>query len=324
MTNCKITLKALKTEAEIKAGYSHAGLTDLFGSRLINPNLKFDRVSLIRGFIAAKNQMSISGAQPKRSAVINGREVELTATGGQYILKPSPEEYPFLAEIEHTSMLITKALATRLKVAHCGLVTLSNGELAYITKRYDRSEAGKHGQEQLDAAMGKNDKYDQNVSYERIGQFILSKVKVPLPALMAFFEQVVISYLIANNDLHIRNLSILVNEVGLVTGMTPAYDMLAAGLYIKSDFLALPLTMEDEEDQAGSTKGIRYEGFYTNKDFIELGTGIGLNEKVAKKLLESILSKTTTAIEIVKSSYMPERLKAEFIEVLLERGRMLK
>jgi serine/threonine-protein kinase HipA len=324
MANCKITLKPLKSDSENETGYSHAGLNSLFGTRSINPVMSHDRKSLIRGFVAAKNKMSISGAQPKRSAVIEDKNIELTDTGGRYILKPSPEEYEHLAEVEHASMLITKALASRLTVADCGLVQLSNGELVYITKRYDRSEAGKQGQEQIDASMGLHNKYDDNVSYERIGRYINAKVEVPLPALIAFFEQVVISYLIGNNDLHIRNLSLLVDEYGKVTGMTPAYDMVAASLYMDNEFMALPLTIEDEADNEGSTKGFRIEGFYTREDFIEFGSGVGLNPKVANDLISNILRKLGQARTLIKDSYIPEDLQERFQSLLVERESMLR
>lgn len=323
MKNCKVTLETLKTVEEQATGYSRHGLKSLFGTTKVRPVLTMDRTNVIRGFSAAKNKMSISGAQPKRTVVVESGEIILTDTGGQYILKPSPEEYEHLAEVEHTCMTLAAQLGSRLAVAKCGLCEFKSGELVYITKRFDRTAEGKIGQEQMDAAMGLPDKYDENVSYERIGLFIGKKSQVPLPSLIAYFEQVIICYLIGNNDLHIRNIGLLVDDHGNVVGLTPAYDIVAAGLYIKDPFLALPLTIEDEVDQKGSTAGMDVFGYYTGKDFIKLGTGIGLSLKLAKTTLEAILKKKQIALELIDVSYMPADLKIALKDLIEERALML-
>lgn len=325
---CKITLENLKSDIDIRTGYSRAGLKSLFGSARVHPIMELDRTDLMKGFVAAKSRMSISGAQPKRSAVINNNRIELSDTGGQYIIKPSPEEFPHLAEVEHACMLITEALSGKqLKVAEHGLVELKSGELVYITKRYDRlANGGKLHQEQMDAAMGVSDKYHVDTSYERIGRFIKETVTVPLPSLMAFYEQVLISYLIGNNDLHIRNLGLMSDKQGSVLGLTPAYDIVAAALYEGggTDFLALSLTINDEENQKGATRGMVSHGFYTGFDFEDFGTGIGLGLPVVKRLTTQVLKNIPKAKSIITNSFIPIDLKEKLIDIVHHRETMIR
>jgi serine/threonine-protein kinase HipA len=325
---CKITLNPLSFDSEKKSGYSRAGIRALFGTGTANPVLTMSRSELIQNFKTNKNRMSISGAQPKRSAILTGKTIELTDTGGQYILKPSPEEYPYLAEVEHTCMVLAHQLSSggRLTIANNGLVELSDGELAYITRRFDRLPDGtKLQQEQMDAVMGITNKYDQNVSYERIGQFIRDIVAVPLPALMAYFEQVLIAYILGNDDFHIRNLGLLVDlNTGKPTGLTPAYDIVASYLYPSdAGFMALPLTIEDEEDQKGETEGIAVYGYYTGGDFLDLGTGIGLSLPVARKIMLRVLASVPAAQELQKRSFMPQNMKVELNNLMNDRAQML-
>ena len=324
---CKITLAALKSAVEIRTGYSRSGLTAMFDTSRVNPVLPMSRADLLKGFVAAKSRMSISGAQPKRSAVLDSNTLMLTDTGGQYIIKPSPEEYPHLAEVEHACMAMTRALSTgRLTVAEHGLFPLADGELVYITRRHDRKPDGsKLHQLQMDSAMNIADKYDANTSYERIGQFIRSHVSVPLPALIAFYEQVLISYLLGNDDCHIRNLALLVDlSTDKAIGLTPAYDIVASSLYTEGgSSLALPLTIEDEEDNAGTTKGVDQYGFYTGGDFIDLGTGIGLSNALARSTMQKVLSKVENAKEFLGRSWVPDELKSKLSTLMDERLTML-
>lgn len=325
---CKITLKPLSSESEQKLGYTREGLKALFDTSAVNPVMAMTRADFMQGFKASQNRMSISGVQPKRSAVLNGNALAMTDTGGQYIIKPSPEEYPNLAEVEHACMAMTQALSRggRLTVAKHGLFELSDGELVYVTRRFDRLADGtKLQQEQLDAAMGVADKYDENVSYERIGRFIQKNVSVPLPALMAFYEQVIISFMLGNDDLHIRNLGIQVDlSTGKATGLTPAYDIVASSLYTNGgSYIALPLTIEDEIDQQGTTLGMAEYGYYTGKDFINFGTGVGLSATVAARTLKRIVDNVPNAKILLERSFMPDEKKQAHGEILDQRVVML-
>lgn len=54
---------------------------------------------------------------------------------GGYILKPMPPGIPHLPENEHALMNLARAAG--LKVADCAVIPFEDGELGYITKRFD-------------------------------------------------------------------------------------------------------------------------------------------------------------------------------------------
>lgn len=86
--------------------------------------------------------MSISGFQPKLQLIIKDEHFDSVNQQGNYILKPSPEEYPFLAENEHATMRIMKELG--FDVPENGLVSFAgeqnHKEFAFVITRFDRDK----------------------------------------------------------------------------------------------------------------------------------------------------------------------------------------
>ncbi len=117
--------------------------------QIANTPLPFSRAEFFRSSKYNIQGLSISGVQQKLSLRKNEKnELVATAKGCEYILKPSPEAYPNAAENEHAAMQVSRH--TGIDTAQCGLVTFKGGELAYITKRFDRqSDGSKLHQEDL-------------------------------------------------------------------------------------------------------------------------------------------------------------------------------
>ena len=85
----------------------------------------------------------------------------------------------------------------KLETAVNGLIAFSDGELAYITKRFDRVDGIKIKQEDFaslaqrsEQSYGKN--YKDDYSYEEIAQLI----KKYLPAMVNYFKLILFNYLI--------------------------------------------------------------------------------------------------------------------------------
>ncbi len=104
--------------------------------------------------------MSISGYQPKMSATVVDNRLVLVKEKGTYIIKPSPAQFPHLAENEHAVMTLARLF--KFNTPPFGLIQLTNNELAFIIKRYDRINENKLHQEQLDSAMGIHDKFGRS------------------------------------------------------------------------------------------------------------------------------------------------------------------
>ena len=229
MTNrCLISLKPL-TKSDKYLHYRDKAFVNLFGSLKVNPVLPFSVSEFKQESVVRVKGMSISGVQKKASLAIDeNNRFEIVTKGGQYILKPSPDEFPFASENEHAAMLISQLLG--IKTALCGLVCFEEGEKAYITKRYDRHEASMPShQEDMAQLLGlkPGDKYER--SYEEVGLMLDRVTGGKKAVLLDFLKRVIYAYLIGNDDFHLKNISVerLEGNRGLhYDKLTPNYDVL--------------------------------------------------------------------------------------------------
>jgi serine/threonine-protein kinase HipA len=208
-----ITLKPLPKKRKYR-DYSDTGIRGLLGSLKVSPEVAFDRQTLESFPAAHSGKMSISGCQPKMSASVIDGELILVKENGTYIIKPSPAQFPHLAENEHALMVMARSC--KFETPPCGLIKLKNAELAFVIKRYDRDSGIKLHQEQLDSAMGLDNKFGvvdgkRVVSYARVGKFISENLKAVIQY-AEYFRRIIFSYVVGNNDHHVRNFSLLYNQ----------------------------------------------------------------------------------------------------------------
>lgn len=328
MNNCRITLAPLTGKKEPQPNYSLRGIKHLVGKSTIDLQLPFTRREFITEQPKKQKGMSISGYQPKLSLRVVNNQFKVVETFGTYILKPSPEEYPHLAENEHAIMTVMKNL--KFDVPAFGLVPFkrvpsqessfqessTNGETeyAFIIKRYDRNEEDqtKVHQEQLDGAMGIHDKYGkinniQTVSYESVCQFLINNIDTSLPFKRELFKRIMYAYLLGNNDLHLRNFGIIMpNEEK--NKITPIYDYVSTAPYISTFsecYMALPLLKTEENDNDLASGFNTKHGQYIGYDFIAFGEGIGLSRKLIIKIISDAVKTKNIVVDTIESSFMP-------------------
>ena len=121
-----------------------------------------------------KSQIAVTGVQAKLSLELASENKQqpkrFTIVGlwGSYILKPPTNHYPQLPEVEDLTMHL--ASAAKINVVPHSLIRLQSGNLAYITRRIDRTKKGKLHMEdmcQLTESLTE-DKY--HGSYEQIAK----------------------------------------------------------------------------------------------------------------------------------------------------------
>lgn len=317
MNLCRILMKPLKKN-ELNSSYSKEGLFQLTGNKKFNPQLPFSRQDFITNKPKKQQGMSISGFQPKLQLIIENEQFNSIDQQGSYILKPSPEDYPFLAENEHATMRVMAELG--FDVPANGLFPFleepSKTELAFVIKRFDRDENNNPiHQEQLDGAMSIKEKYgkigtdnQQYVSYERIVKFILKQTENNLALQRELFRRIVYAYLLSNNDLHLRNFSLLYPKNN-IRQLAPIYDFVSVAPYLEvfnSSLLALPLLEREEGGALAHGFNTQY-GEYIGDDFVEFGENIGLNKKVIiQKLIPEITKERERVKNIYENSFMPQ------------------
>jgi serine/threonine-protein kinase HipA len=197
--------------------------------------LPFTRLEFVAERPKRQLGMSISGYQPKLSLAIDASgQLDVVTQKAEFILKPSPEAFPNLAENEHATMCVMKMLG--FDVPPFGLVRFKPNreeikEKAFLIRRFDRDKKGLPiHQEQLDAAMNISEKYGKTqddgegyISYERAGTFLLGTLSESLELKKEFFQRVLTAYFLGNNDLHLRNFGILHPRHGKYS-LAPIYD----------------------------------------------------------------------------------------------------
>ncbi|HVF75874.1 MAG TPA: HipA domain-containing protein [Acidimicrobiales bacterium] len=186
---------------------------------------------------------ALPGVQPKVSADMISFPVR-TATGA-YILKLNPPEYPAL--VENEAFFLRLAADAGLRVAQAEVVVDGSGRTGLWVRRFDRvvGQSGVSRLEQEDACQFcdeyPSEKY--RLSINRVTEQVVELVDAPVVAVRDLIRLVAFSYVIANGDLHAKNISIL--REGDILGLAPAYDLVADLPYTRDERMALQLDGRD-------------------------------------------------------------------------------
>lgn len=321
---CLSTLVELEEE-----GYSAAALELLSDGAPLAPRLDFSRAEFIEIRQEATRRISISGVQDKLSLRLEEGRLVPTSEGGTYILKPTPgAQLPrWGAEVpanEHLTMQIARQVFG-LEVAANALIRMSDGELAYITRRFDRDAQGhKIPQEDFCQLMersarrdGEHYKYD--ASYEEVAQALERFSAVYMIERERLFAMLCFNYLIANGDAHLKNFSL--RKVGDVYRLTPAYDLICTKLHLPNEHrLALDLLADDEPYRDQET-----HGFPTGNSWLEFARVIGIRDRRALKLLRSFCdpSRLEQLKHLVERSFLSAPARRAYLDIVRDRRRAL-
>ena len=228
------------------------------------------------------------------------------ALGGQYIFKPPSGRFTEMPENEHLTMRIAEDFGIR--VVPSSLIRLASGELSYITKRIDRTPTGEKihmiDMFQITEAF---DKY--RGSMERVGKALGSYSDNTLLDKIFYFEQVVFSFLTGNNDMHLKNFSMIESHSGWV--LSPAYDLLNVSIVLPEDKEELALTL------AGKKRKLEH------KHFEQLGKDLDLTDKQIEGVFMRMVKNKAKAISRIDQSFLSEKMKMAYKDILEKRCRQI-
>lgn len=257
-----------------------------------------------------ERSVAVPGVQPKLSMSLvketressDSRLTVVGALGGGYIFKPPTDKYPEMPQNEHVTMRIAEAFG--IKVVPSSLIKLASGELAYITKRVDRKETGEKihmiDMFQITEAF---DKYKS--SMEKVGKALGNYSDNTLLDKLFFFELTLFSFLTGNNDMHLKNFSMIESVSGWV--LSPAYDLLNVIIINPDDKEELALTME------GKKKKLKLEHFN------RFGEGLGLTGKQMDGVFKRLSDNKLIALKLIDNSFLSHEMNEAYKEVLEER-----
>ncbi|MDR7208700.1 HipA domain-containing protein [Flavobacterium piscis] len=262
-----------------------------------------------------ERSVAVPGVQPKLSlSLVNdtiqegnkGRLTVVGTLGGNYIFKPPSDHFQEMPENEHLTMRIAEAFD--INVVKSSLIRLQSGELSYITKRIDRTDTGEKihmlDMFQITEAF---DKYKS--SMEKIGKALNEYSDNTLLDKVYFLELAIFSFLTGNNDMHLKNFS-MINKANQWI-LSPAYDLLNVAIINPDDTEELALTLE------GKKKRITWENFE------QLGKLLDLNEKQIRGIKKRFLKNKTIALEWIESSFLSDQYKEKYKTLLEDRYKIL-
>ena len=265
-----------------------------------------------------QNGVTVPGVQPKLSLNLakenkkaNGKAKRLTivgAMGGNYILKPPHAGYHEMPQNEHVTMRMAEAFG--LRVVPSSLIRLSSGELAYITRRVDRLVDGSKihmlDMFQITEAF---DKYKS--SMERVGKAITQYTENTMLDLSIFFELTIFCFLTGNNDMHLKNFSLIVRDTN-TWGLAPAYDLLNVTIVNPDDKEELALTLNARKNKLN------------RKRFEEFGASLGLGTRQITAVFNRLERHQEKAIALIGKSFLSKGYKKKYIDLLNERYRRIQ
>jgi len=322
VVHCYSTLAEVPVE-----GFSSAARKALAGGagRVVPHVLPFVKSDLRLPAIARKSHRnSISGVQTKVLLSLEEGEFKIVESGGEFILKPVPEdsESRFAADIpanEHLTMQIASQLFGIATAANA-CVRFADGELAYLTRRFDRRDGVSLRQEDLCQIAGRTEQthgsgYKYDFSYEEMADVIRSVIPASRVELVKVFRQILFDYLFGNGDAHLKNFSVYESALGDYV-MTPAYDLLNTFLHYPGDlsFLALSLFKGDF-----MTPEFETLGFYSAPDFVRLGKAYGLDESAVLKLIRLFRSKADAVENLTRRSFLSSAARTEYLRIFHDR-----
>lgn len=288
---------------------------EFFGTP-IPPEIKY---SLDQMDELAKNvverSVAVPGVQPKLSMSIvkettensNTRLTVVGALGGHYIFKPPSDKFPEMPVNEHLTMRIAESFGIR--VVPSSLIRLLSGELSYITKRVDRKISGaKIHMIDMFQITEASDKYKS--SMEKVGKALGKYSGNTLLDKTFYFDLAVFSFLSGNNDMHLKNFSMIKNNSAWV--LSPAYDLLNVAIVLPEDTEELALTL------AGKKKKLKREHFE------KLGEGLGLSPKQIKGTFNRMIKNYSSAFHLIDKSFLSKDMKTAYKKVLENRYRQLE
>lgn len=301
------------------SSYSPAALKRLFDGRQVSHILNFDSPSStsINGKEAVRNagRLSLSGAQPKFGLVL-GEDCQLrySRTGEQsiYIMKPRPTGYQL---INHDYCVANENLTMQMASQIYGIETAANGlcffhdgQMAYVTRRFDVHPKGKYAQEDFASLMGltksnggSDFKYN-NGSYEDCADIIRKYVKAAAVDILRFFRIILFNFVTLNDDAHLKNFS-LVSD-GREYHLSPAYDLVNTSLHLlEPRIFALDNGLFKEGMSLTDTRQVSAD------NFIEFGQRIGLPLKLIMQEIKRFTAPNEKADAMIRRSFLSEELK---------------
>ena len=302
MTNCLFCYQP------VEAGECHSACSKKFFGTKTVPILELDQEKLNQlAQITVNKRLALTGVQSKISLSLNGekgnKRLTLVGLWGDYILKPQSNQFAYMPEVEDLTMHLAKLF--RVETAQHAIIRTTTGELAYITKRFDRAKGKKIHVEDLCQLSELLTEQKYKSSYERAGKVIKKYATNSGLDAIKYFRLVLFSFLTGNNDMHLKNFSLVHTDKGVL--FSPAYDLLNVNLIYPDDKEELALTL------CGRKRKIK------RSDFDQFAMSLGLAEIVRDNIYKDFSKQAEGVSDWVARSFLTEHYKEKYFQIFLSK-----
>jgi serine/threonine-protein kinase HipA len=292
--------------------YSEAGLRLLSAGLTSLKDIEYTAEEQRKEAYNRASKMSVQGIQPKLSAKLNikGEKFEIVDTGGRFILKPQHQYFPEMPENEDLTMRLADEIG--LEIPLHGLIWSKDNTLTYFIKRFDRK--GQNDKVAMEdfaqlAGLSRDTKYEY--SMEKVAGLIDKYCTFPSIEKLVLFKLVIFNYLIGNDDMHLKNLSVI-TEDGKVK-LSPGYDLLNTTIEYRKPDVEIALPLRGNKKHLTRKMLINYFGIEKCE----------LTSRSVEKVLETISSAIPKWKELVNISFLSEAMKDKYLDLLDARLKIL-
>lgn len=306
MTNCLFCYQPTET------GEYHTSCSKKFFGTTMMPKLELDKEKIAQlAQFTVNERLAVTGVQPKLSLSLEGekgnKRLSLVGLWGDYILKPQSTDFLFMPEVEDLTMHLAKLF--KITTAQHTLIRTSTGELAYITKRFDRVKGKKIHIEDLCQLSELQTEQKYKSSYERVGKIIKQYATNSGLDAIKYFRLVLFSFLTGNNDMHLKNFSLMHTEKGIL--LSPAYDLLNVNLLFAEDIEDLALTL------GGRKRKIK------KSDFDQFASSLNIGEKVRDNIYNEFIKQIESCDKMIEQSFLNVDYKNEYKKLMKQKQLQL-
>lgn len=308
--------------------YSPKAARILFDGKKVSPFLDMNVEDFGSSQCAADamHRISVSGVQEKFPAVIDKGIIRIAKSSERstYILKPAPWDHSLEARKQiPANENLTMQIASQvygIRTAANGLCFTKDGQMVYITKRFDiLADGSKTPMEDFAVLVGRNEQTDglhfkYNGCYEDIAVALKKNVAAWMVDMEKFFDLVVFNYIYGNGDDHLKNFSLI--RIGQDYRLAPAYDLLNTSLHVEGDDFGLDGGLSPNVEKSDV-----YErtGHPCRLDFERFGLRIGLNVLRVKRILDRYMQVPEETIRLVAHSFLNEKRRRIYLRTVEER-----
>lgn len=268
----------------------------------------FEQVVTHAGDEGPSDESSLPGVQDKISAAMISLPLRSRKGSGSFLLKLGPKDLHRL--VENEAFFMGMARACGLEVPEARVVADREGRTGLLVERFDRRPttdgAGWIKIHQEDACQFLDrypaDKY--RLSCAQIADGIAQFSSAPQVDLLRFCQLVAFSYVIANGDLHARNVSLRVDPDNGRISLAPAYDLLSSLPY-GDDHMALKLDGRDTR--------------LKRAHFVAFGDRHGLRSKAVEGMLDRLCERAASFPDQVDAIGLERRKTEHLRHTMLSR-----